>query len=251
MIKSAIYRGRVEHARRSPMRHNFGYRLYMLFIDLEELDELFAKPWFWSRERFNLASFYRADYLGDPETPLREAVLDEVEKALGRRPEGAVRMLTQPRCLGLSFNPVTFYYCYDEQEEVDAVLAEITNTPWNERHSYVLGRDDKRALAKRFDKAFHISPFMSMDQEHEWMFSTPGEELNVRMHNLERKGRIFDASLHMERRPWTAGELAKTLLLHPFISAKVMIGIYFQALRLKLKGATFFAHPAQAAKETS
>ncbi|MHC5064652.1 MAG: DUF1365 domain-containing protein [Planctomycetota bacterium] len=250
-MKSAIYRGRVEHARHAPMSHRFGYRLYMLYIDLAELDDLFDKRWLWSRERANFASFYRADYLGDPKQPLREAVLDEVERALGRRPTGAVRMLTQPRCFGLSFNPVSFYYCFDEADQVEAVLAEITNTPWNERHRYVVGRDDKKVLASRFGKDFHISPFMPMNQEHDWLFAPPGEELTVRMHNLERGDRVFDANLQMERLPWTGKELAKTLVLHPFISLKVLFGIYFQALRLKLKGAPYFAHPAQAVKEPS
>jgi DUF1365 family protein len=158
-------------------------------------------------------------------------------------------MLTIPRCLGVAFNPVTFYYCHDEAGQPDAVVAEITNTPWNERHRYVVALRADGRLAARFGKQFHVSPFQPMEQTYEWWFSTPGDLLLVRMRNVEDDHAVFDAGLTMERRPWTAGELAKTLARHPFMSAKVLFGIYLQALRARLAGATFHPHPDRAAAE--
>ncbi|MCA8942582.1 MAG: DUF1365 domain-containing protein [Planctomycetes bacterium] len=246
MTASAIYRGVVEHRRHAPVDHRFSYRLFMLWIDLDEVEHLFDGRWFWSYERANLASFRRADYLGDPSTPLRDAVLDEVEREFGTRPQGPVRMLTQPRCLGVGFNPVTFYYCFDEHDDVEAIVAEITNTPWNERHRYVLRRGDGPAVTRRFRKEFHISPFLSMDQEHDWRFSPPADRLAIHMRNLERGDALFDATLQLERKPWSGRELAKTLALHPFMTGKTLLGIYWQALRLRLKGAPFHEHPKTA-----
>ena len=248
MTASAIYRGTVEHVRHAPVPHQFRYRLYMLYVDLDELPELFTGRWLWSRERWNVASLHRADLLGDPRMPLREAVLDEVERATGARPEGPVRMLTVPRCLGVAFNPVTFYYCHDASEEPAAVVAEITNTPWRERHRYVVGRDRQGKLAARFQKRFHVSPFLPMQQQYEWTFAPPGDGVSVRMRNVEDGRPVFGANLTMTRQPWTAGALATTLLRHPFLSAKVLAGIYFQALRLKWKGVPFHAHPARTAE---
>jgi DUF1365 family protein len=249
MTASAIYRGTVEHGRRAQARRRFRYRLYMLYLDLDEVERLFAGRWLWGHERLGVASFHRRDYLGDPRTPLREAVLDEVQAAAGRRPDGPVRMLTVPRCLGISFNPVTFYYCHDAAGRPDAVVAEITNTPWRERHRYVVARGDDGRLAARFDKQFHVSPFQPMQQTYEWWFSPPGDRLAIRMRNLEQDRAVFDAGLTMERRPWTAGELAKTLAVHPFLTAKVLFGIYFQALRTRLAGATFHPHPQRTEAE--
>lgn len=251
MTASAIYRGVVEHVRHEPIEHRFRYRLYMLWLDLDEIETLFRRRLLWSYERWNVASFRRSDYLGDPSTPLRDAVLDVVEDATSERPSGAIRMLTQPRCLGLGFNPVTFYYCFDESDAVHSIVAEITNTPWRERHRYVVRAGDDGAIESRFDKQFHISPFMSMDQEHAWTFSQPGDELRVHMKNFEGGTHLFDAHLALERREWSTAELAKALVLHPFMTGKTLFGIYYQALRLKWKGATFYPHPTEATKSLS
>ncbi len=246
-MQSCIYHGRVQHTRSAPRRHEFGYRLFMMYLDLDELDEVFAGRWLWSVEKRNLASWQRRDFLGSKERPLKEAVLDRVESELGRRPTGAVRMLTHLRYFGLSFNPVTFYYCFDaETEELDCVVAEITNTPWNERHAYVLDAQDG-SMQWDFDKSFHVSPFFPMQQRYRWVFDAPGDRLNVSMQNREGDVVCFHAGLAMERRPITGASLARALVTHPFMTGKVVLGIYWQALRLWLKRTPFFSHPKHAA----
>ncbi|MBK8979105.1 MAG: DUF1365 domain-containing protein [Planctomycetes bacterium] len=257
-LHSAVYVGRVRHRRHAPKPHHFGYSLFMLYLDLAELGEVFRRRWLWSVERRNLASFRRRDYLGDPAIPLDTAVRDRAEQALGRRPTGPVRMLTHLRYWGYGFNPVTFYYCFDaEGSGVDAVVAEITNTPWGERFSYVL---DGRAAAAgagspvvraRFAKAFHVSPFFGMDHRYHWGFSTPGERLVVHMENHREGARMFDATLSLERRPLTGPRLAACLLRWPFMTGKVIAGIYWQAARLWWKRVGVHPHPRRLADEHS
>jgi hypothetical protein len=246
-MRSALYRGRVSHARHRPERHVFGYRLGMFALDLDELSRVFAGRWLWSVGRPNLMSFRREDYLGDPQTPLDEAVRDRVQDELGWRPEGSVVLLTQLRCLGYCFNPVSFYVCHDAERRPCALVAEITNTPWNERHAYVLDLAEAQGrgelLELRLDKRFHISPFMPMDQGYVWRFGSLGERLVIEMESHEGGERVFDARLDMARQTLGAGSLALFLLAHPFMTGKIIAAIYWQALRLRLKGVPVHDHP--------
>jgi DUF1365 family protein len=139
-MHSALYTGRLRHRRYEPAPHAFGYRTTLLWLDLAELDVVFRGRWLWSARRPALARFRRSDYLGGNDgQPLDAAVRERVAAETGRRPTGPIRLLTQLRMLGLAFNPVSFYYCYDAADtQVEAIVAEITNTPWKERHAYVL-----------------------------------------------------------------------------------------------------------------
>jgi DUF1365 family protein len=246
---SAIYVGELRHRRFVPKASAFRYQLHMLYLDLDELERVFDGRWLWSVERRNWVSWRRSDYLGDPSVPLREAVLARVEAAVGERPAGPVRVLTQLRYLGFSFNPVTFYYCFDaDAQHVEAIVAEITNTPWNERHAYVLARGSATVAANgtqrwQFDKDFHISPFMDMQHRYDWRFSAPGRSLVVHMENHREGLRWFDATLTMQRRELDERSLARSLLRHPFMPAEVAAAIYWQAALLWLRGVPFHAHP--------
>jgi DUF1365 family protein len=246
---SAIYVGELRHRRFVPKTSAFRYPLHMLYLDLDELEHAFDGRWLWSIERRNWVSWRRSDYLGDPAVPLREAVLARVEAVVGERPTGPVRVLTQLRYLGFCFNPVTFYYCFDaDAQRVEAIVAEITNTPWNERHAYVLARSAGTVAANgtqrwQFDKDFHISPFMDMQHRYDWRFSTPGRGLVVHMENHREGQRWFDATLTMRRRELDERSLAHSLLRHPFMTAEVAGAIYWQAARLWLRGVPFHAHP--------
>lgn len=249
MSASAIYEGEVLHHRREPRTHGFRYRLFMLYVDLDELPTLFRGHWSWKVTRPLFAWFRRADYMGPPDIPLRQAVLDRVEHALGRRPSGAVRMLTHLRTLGHVFNPVTFYYCFDANEELDAVAAEITNTPWGERHTYVLDAHGHAEGGRhwRFAKAFHVSPFHAMRHEYEWRIDDPGEELAIEMCNVEDGRAIFGAGLTCRRRELTGRALASALLRHPLLTVRIHLAIYWQAARLFAKRVPFHPHPRHAA----
>jgi DUF1365 family protein len=255
--RSGIYRGRVAHSRQLPRAHAFTYRLFMMYLDLDELDEVFRGRWLWSARRPALAWFRRADYLGDAAVPLDEAVRAEAARLTGRRPTGPIRMLTHLRYYGYVQNPVTFYYCFTpDGARIETILAQITNTPWNERHTYAMtagGGDAGEETevptdrAHHFDKAFHVSPFMEMDHEYVWRFSDPGETLRVHMENHASGAKVFDAALSLKRIEITGPALASALAEYPFMTLRVAAGIYVQALRLWLKRIPFYAHPAKRA----
>lgn len=247
-LHSAVYEGVVRHRRVRPVPHEFSYRVAQLWLDLDELDRVFEGRWLWSTRRPALARFRRADYLGPTDVPLAEAVRLRVEAALGRRPEGPIRLLTHLRYFGFVFNPVSFYYCYRaDGTTLDCIVAEITNTPWKERHAYVLPAADAerhgRALQWEFDKVFHVSPFMAMDHRYRWRLTPPVEDLHIHMDVLRDDVREFDATMTLQRRPLDAGSLARVLWRYPAMTAQVVAAIHWQALRLWLKRNPVHDHP--------
>lgn len=245
-LRSGVYRGTVRHRRFDAVRHRFRTRLFFAYLDLGELDRLFAGRWWWSARRPAPMWFRRRDYFGPPDVPLADAVRDAVARRTGRRPDGAVRVLTNLRMFGYVFNPVSIYYCFDRDERLAAVLAEITNTPWGERHHYVVaGEPTRRTLRASFDKQFHVSPFQPMEQRYEWTLTPPGERLAVHMQNFAGGERVFDATLVLERRPWNTRQLAMAALRHPWMTAKVILTIHWHAFRLWCKRAPFHVHPAK------
>ncbi|MGC4083330.1 MAG: DUF1365 domain-containing protein [Vicinamibacterales bacterium] len=243
-MKSCLYVGHIAHRRFMPRPHRFRYRLYMNFIDLAELPTLFDRFWLWSARRPALAWFRRGDFHGRASQPLDEAIRDRVAAETGQRPTGPVRLLTHLRYAGYSFNPVSFYFVYDaEGERVEHIVAEITNTPWKERHCYVLPVPATGEWHWHFQKQFHVSPFLPMDMEYDWRFSSPGESLAVHMQNWRDGRKVFDATLALSRRPMRSSTLARALLAVPLASVQVIAQIHWQALRLWLKRVPVQTHP--------
>lgn len=259
---SAVYEGWVRHRRFSPVEHEFRYRLFLMYLDLAELPGVLDPfPLFSARGRA-LARFRREDFMGDPARPLHECVREAVEEATGVHPSGPVRLLGGLRYFGHSFNPVSFYYCFDEGgERVEAVVADVQNIPWGERHPYVLARGQRRGsvLSDELEKTFHVSPLMGMDQTYAFRASEPGERLAVHIESRPRETAVnrnrsgsarsrgaakeFDATLNLRRRELSRRNLTTMLARYPAMSLQVVAKIYAQSLRLKLKGARYHPHP--------
>lgn len=250
-MHSCLYTGWVRHRRFAPRANHFRYRIFLAYIDLAELPQLFDRYWLWSARRPAPAWFRRADYLGDAAVPLDVAVRDRIERECGTRPTGPIRLLTHLRYFGYNFNPVSFYYVFDAADtRLEYVVAEITNTPWDERHAYVLRLDAAESVGAQvwrwqFAKQFHVSPFLPMDMRYDWRFTAPGDALDVHMTNLEGERTAFDATLTLRREPLGAGSLARALLAFPLITLKVSALIYWQALVLLVKRTPFYTHPAK------
>jgi DUF1365 family protein len=253
-VASAIYEGIVTHRRHAPHAHVFSYRMAQLYLDLDEIDLVFRDRWFWSVNRRNLAEWRRRDYLGPDDIPLAQAVRQRIARQIGRTPTGPIRVLAHPRYAGYVFNPVSFYYCYDtDGTTLDCIVAEITNTPWRERHAYVLPTVDAstrgRALHWRFEKCFHVSPFMSMERDYDWRFTPPGDDLLVHMKVLDAGKAEFDATLALSRQPLDGRSLARVLWRYPLMTAQVITAIHWQALRLWLKRNPVHVHPGHTPHE--
>lgn len=241
-MNSGLYIGDVRHRRLQPRPHAFRYRLFMVYLDLGELERVFKGRWLWSTRGPALAWFRRADHFGDPEQPLDACVRDRVQQETGRRPEGPIRLLTHLRYFGYCFNPISVYYCFDAGgERVETVVAEVTNTPWGERCCYVL--DTTEPPPYRFAKRMHVSPFMPLDLGYVWRSTAPGERLGIRMDVCAGPHPLFNATLSLRRRPISTAALAGTLLRFPFMTLKVIAAIHWEALRLWWKGIPYVPHP--------
>lgn len=244
---SRLFVGQVRHRRFTPVTHHLDYQLFMPAIDLDEIETLEKNVWGFGQRWWHWARWRREDYLG--EGSLKQAVQDKVKALSGVELSGKVVAVCHLRYLGLYFSPVNFYYLYDAQGKWQYLLAEVSNTPWNERHYYAIAAD-KGANGENWchQKAFHVSPFNPLEQQYHWRIKPLTDKLSVHL-ECHRDSKHFDATLAMQARPMTSLSLLRQLLMMPVQTVKVMLGIYWHALKLWLKGAPVYPHPAQTGKE--
>ncbi|HSK09765.1 MAG TPA: DUF1365 domain-containing protein [Vicinamibacterales bacterium] len=251
-----LYVGRLRHRRLRPRAHEVTYPVFLALLDVDRIPELMRASRLTAYNGWGWASFDERDHFGDAALPLRQRV--EAEAAAGgvRLPDGPIYLLTNLRYLGYCFNPVSFFYCYDIAGRLQAVLAEVNNT-FGETHNYWLTAEQATAtprpdahgnpavLRYATPKVFHVSRFNPMEMGYRWALTPPGERLAVHIDTHERGETVLDATLVLERRPWNAREIRKVLARHPWMTAKVLAAIHYQALRLYLKGLPFYPNPTR------
>ncbi len=248
MKSSCLYRGTLEHRRLSPVKNEFTYSILYYFLDLDEVSGIFNIPGLMGHNFPGILSFWRKKYFGDPKIPLKESIADLVFKETGKRPQGPIRLLTNISYFGFCFNPASFYYCYAQDgKTLETIVLEVTNTPWGERHQYVMKYDGVGKKVFTHPKVFHVSPFMPMTIDYTWVFSSPSDHIYILMQNRYQgqKELIFDSTLEVKRIPLTRSSTFFSFIQFPFITFKTMLAIYYQALKLYfIKKIPFYDHPS-------
>jgi uncharacterized protein len=255
---SCLYKGNVWHQRLKPKNHQFKYKLTWFYLDLDEIETLNnknLKSKFLSFEKFSLLfRFCKKDYCKDNDLSLKEDAIKRLylSKGISLNPKHvSVRILTQVRVLNFVFNPVSFYYFYDKNDkQLIAIMSEINNTPWGERHIYSFNQHELKNNKITFRKTFHVSPFMPMEQSYEWEFNTGEGAINISMDsNDDEYGKIFNAGMHLEKIELSNKALLKTYFMNPLNTLKTISAIYYHALLLKIKGIPFYEHPKYKKKQ--
>jgi uncharacterized protein len=244
-MKSAIYIGEIAHQRNIPKVHRFRYPFFMWYLNLDELDSLPNMGWLFSVQHWAISRMQRSDYLGDPQIPLADAVRARMFELTGQPVTGQVCGLMNMRTLGLYFSPVNFYYGFDGEGRFTHFLAEVSNTPWNERHHYAyFVADGRYELTQK--KAFQVSPFNPLQQQYRWRISPPGAAVGVAIAVSDSRGEIFEARLQLARQELGKATVRRLLMKKPIMTAFIVGGIYYQALKIYLKGIPYVPYAKEA-----
>ncbi|OUU80908.1 MAG: hypothetical protein CBC38_00190 [Gammaproteobacteria bacterium TMED78] len=249
-MNSCIFEGYIRHRRTSPVVHNFKYKLFMFYLDLSELNYIFKDKWFWSINKPNFASFNRGRHMGSPSDSLDISVRKYIKQETSKEFKGRIYLLTQMSYLGYGFNPVSFYYCFSDldSKNLEFIITEVNNTPWGDQYCYLLNNSksikNNNVSSFKLKKDFHVSPFMSMDLDYDWKFNSPFKSILVHMENFKKKDKFFDATLSLNKKTnITSLSLFRLLVFYPLITFKIIIGIYWEAFFLWLKGCVYHDYP--------
>jgi len=237
-MESALYTGKVFHTRLVPKKHAFDYRIFLFWLDLDEIDLIEQQVRGISTKKWSVVRFKRSDYLGAENQPLKQSVLERMSELAGQALDGKVFMLGQMRLFGMYFSPVNFYYLQQEDGSFSHLLAEVSNTPWNQRHHYLVDLNDQ----KDCDKAFHVSPFNPIDMQYHWNIKQPNQKLALQL-SCSKGDKHFVASLKLDKQKLNSASLSRVLISIPSMTIKTVVGIYWQALKLFVKGVPFYGHP--------
>ncbi|MFV3402712.1 DUF1365 domain-containing protein [Pseudomonas sp. NY15463] len=246
-MNSSLCLGWISHRRLTPRPHAFRYRIGMFYLDLDEQAGFMRLSRWLGRWRLGPLCWRERDYLPAHTghgASLAEAARTLVGQATGHVPDGPVRLLTQLRCWGLSFNPVSFYFCHERDGRLAAVLMEVRNTPWRERFHYVLPVDDAPDRLFTVAKAFHVSPFMPLEMDYHLRFSLDTEHVRIHLQNWQHGRKVFEADLALRRQPLDSAALRRYVMTFPWMSLRTVSAIYWQALRLLLKRTPVHDHTA-------
>ncbi|KTC80200.1 hypothetical protein Lche_2220 [Legionella cherrii] len=246
MMNHLIFTGHVRHRRFFPKKHQFSYKLFMFCFDLAQINNTFKDIKQVSIEKFNWFSLKRKNYLNESTIPLDEYARQLVMNRYGTYPKGKIYLLTQLSCLGYCFNPISIYFIFDEaNQNLDYLILEVTNTPWGERHNYVLeysAQPKNEIYSYQFQKELHVSPFMSMNYSYHLNLKLNKEKIVVHMENHIEGKKDFDATLMLKAQDNCS--IKKVFWHYPLVTYKVSAAIYWQALKLWIKGVPFHAHPS-------
>jgi DUF1365 family protein len=242
---SRLYVGSVSHQRFRPTRHRLRYRMFWLLFDIDEMDELSGKLRWFSRNRFNLVSFFDRDHGPGAGQTVRAYVEDALGPAGISADGGAIQLLCMPRIFGYTFNPLSIFFCHGKDGTLRAILYEVHNT-FNQRHAYLIPAtgEDGSPLKQGADKRFYVSPFMGMDMRYEFSVLAPGDRVAIAIKGSDRDGPLIAATLSGHARPLTDRALLSLLVTHPLLTLKVIAAIHWNALLLWLKGVRLRDRPA-------
>jgi uncharacterized protein len=254
-LEPAVFTGTLRHRRLSPVPHEFAAPLFMVLLDIDRLPELLRVSRFTSYNRWNWASYQERDHFGDPLRALRDRLAADAARHGLDLPDGPIFLLTHLRYLGYCFNPVSFFYCFDQRGTLDLVMAEVNNT-FGGSHNYWLRPNPMAGGAPRSNrgspmfrataaKSLYVSPFMDADLDYHFAFTAPSDRVVAHMRALAGDRPRFEATLSLDRRAWSAAEIRRALVRHPWMTAAVMGRIHWEALRLWWKGVPVVPRPTR------